>query len=132
MTDLNLLAVAAAIASAFVVSSTWYAIFGNRMLELRGIDPTQEQDSFPGWKIAVELVRSAVVALAIAWGVGRFDLTGLPSALGLAFVLWVAFPVVLLSGSVIWEDVPTKLAAIHFGDWLVKLLAVTTIVTLWR
>jgi hypothetical protein len=47
-------------------------------------------------------------------------------------VLWVAFPVVLLAGSVRWEDVPTKLAAIHAGDWLVKLLAITTIVGLFR
>jgi hypothetical protein len=47
-------------------------------------------------------------------------------------VVWIAFPVVLLLGSVIWEDVPMRLAAIHSGDWLFKVLAVTTIVTLWH
>lgn len=71
-----------------------------------------------------------MVALAIAWGVSRLGLTDLRSALGLALVLWVAFPIVLLAGSVIWEDVPTKLAAIHAGDWLVKLSAVTVIVAI--
>jgi hypothetical protein len=39
---------------------------------------------------------------------------------------------VLLTGSVIHENVPWKLAAIHAGDWLVKLVVVTVIVSLWR
>jgi hypothetical protein len=39
--------------------------------------------------------------------------------------------VVLLIGSVQWEKVPPMLAAIHTGDWLLKLLIITLIVTLW-
>jgi hypothetical protein len=39
---------------------------------------------------------------------------------------------VLLIGSVIWENVPPALAAIHAGDWILKLLAIGLIVTLWR
>jgi len=132
MADLNPLAVAAAIVAAFAISSTWYSVFGTRMLELRGIDPTQGQDSLPGWKIAVELVRSAIVALVIAVGASLLDLSGVADALLAGVVVWIAFPVVLLLGSVIWEDVPTRLAAIHSGDWLFKVLAVTTIVTLWH
>jgi hypothetical protein len=132
MADLNPLAVAAAIVAAFAISSTWYSVFGTRMLELRGIDPTQGQDSLPGWKIAVELVRSAIVALVIAVGASLLDLSGVADALLAGVVVWIAFPVVLLLGSVIWEDVPMRLAAIHSGDWLFKVLAVTTIVTLWH
>jgi hypothetical protein len=132
MADLNPLAVAAAIVAAFAISSTWYSVFGTRMLELRGIDPTQVQDSLPGWKIAVELVRSAIVALVIAVGASLLDLSGVADALLAGVVVWIAFPVVLLLGSVIWEDVPMRLAAIHSGDWLFKVLAVTTIVTLWH
>ena len=56
----------------------------------------------------------------------------LTGALLLALVLWIAFPVVLLAGSVIWENVPAKLAALHAGDWLLKLALITTIVSLWR
>jgi hypothetical protein len=54
------------------------------------------------------------------------------TALPLAIAVWVALPVTLLVGSVVWDDVPAALAAIHAGDWLLKLLAVATIVTLWR
>ena len=49
----------------------------------------------------------------------------------LALALWIGFPVVLLTGSVIHEKVPPMLAAIHAGDWLLKLLVITTAVALW-
>jgi hypothetical protein len=59
-------------------------------------------------------------------------ITSLASALELAIVLWIAFPVVLLVGSVTQENVPWKLGAIHAGDWLAKLVIISIIVTLWR
>jgi hypothetical protein len=49
--------------------------------------------------------------------------------LGLA--LWLAFPVILLLGSVVHERVPWQLAALHAGDWLVKLLVVSLVVGTW-
>ena len=48
--------------------------------------------------------------------------------LGLA--LWIGFPLVLWTGAVIHENTPSKLAAIHAGDWLLKLLVVAVIVSL--
>ena len=36
------------------------------------------------------------------------------------------------TGSVIREDVPVGVAALHAGDWLLKLLLVAVIVTVWR
>jgi hypothetical protein len=62
--------------------------------------------------------------------VPRRHLLALPSALLLALVLWVAFPLVLLTGSIIWERVPWQTAAIHAGDWLLKLLLVALVVGL--
>lgn len=46
--------------------------------------------------------------------------------LGLA--IWLGFPVTLLAGSVLWENVAPKLAALHAGDWLIKLVAVAAII----
>jgi len=43
----------------------------------------------------------------------------------------VAFPVVLLTGSVFHERVPPRLAAVHAGDWLMKLVVIAGIVTVW-
>ena len=50
--------------------------------------------------------------------------------LGLA--LWIGFPVILLLGSVVHEKVPWRLAALHAGDWLVKLLLIAVIVGIWE
>jgi len=80
----------------------------------------------------VELVRSFVVAYVLAVLFGLVGVAGFIGAVGLGLLMWVGFPVVLLVGSVIWDKVPLKLAAIHAGDWLVKILLVTMIVGLWR
>ena len=49
--------------------------------------------------------------------------------LGLA--LWIGFPFVLWAGAMLHESTPWRLAAIHAGDWLVKLLLIAVIVTAW-
>jgi hypothetical protein len=44
--------------------------------------------------------------------------------------LWAGFPLVLLTGSVIWEKVHPATAAMHAGDWLIKLLLIAVIIGL--
>jgi hypothetical protein len=46
--------------------------------------------------------------------------------------VWIGFPVVILIGSVLWENTPVKVAAIHAGDWLVKMLVIPIIMSVWR
>lgn len=53
------------------------------------------------------------------------------SAVVLGLVLWTGFPLVLLSGSVMWDRVPPVTALLHAGDWLLKLLAISAIVGMW-
>jgi hypothetical protein len=50
----------------------------------------------------------------------------------LGLSLWIGLPVVLWVGAVMWERIPPRLAAIHAGDWLLKLLVIAVLVTLWR
>jgi len=50
--------------------------------------------------------------------------------LGLA--LWIGFPFVLWTGAMLHENTPLELAAIHAGDWLVKLLLIGVIVSIWQ
>jgi len=72
----------------------------------------------------------AVVVAAFAWIATQAELLALPGVLGLALLTWVGFPVVLLTGSITWERVPPVTAAMHAGDWLVKLLLVATVLGL--
>jgi len=80
----------------------------------------------------VELLRNLVVAAVVTALIARLELDNWTSAVLLGLALWIAFPVVLLAGSVFHENVPWRLAAIHAGDWLVKLLVIAVIFGFWR
>ena len=129
MPDLNWLAVAVAAIAVFITSTVYYIVFAARMVELR--QGNEDTGGVQPWKVAVELIRSVTVATVIAGLASLLGVTDIGAALQLTLALWVAFPVVLLVGSVIWENVAPALAAIHAGDWLLKLAIITVIVTLW-
>ena len=126
---MNALAVLLSAVVAFLVSGGYYAALGSRLAELSPAYAGPRR-SVPVTAV-VELVRGGIVAAAIAWLVAGLGISGLASSVGLALVLWVAFPAVLLSGSVFHERVPVALAAIHAGDWLLKLVLITGVVTVW-
>lgn len=121
--------IAVAALAAFVVSSVYYVLLAP--VERRALGDRALDRGKPGpAKVGAELVRTAVVAAGFAWIAGRSGLQSLPGALGLALVLWAAFPAVLLTGSILWERVPWQTAAIHAGDWLLKLLLIAVAVGL--
>jgi hypothetical protein len=133
MGDVNFLAIVVAAVAAFVVSTVWYAALDGQGAESSRGDPDVADEARPpAWKMLVELVRSLVVAAVLAGLAARLGIVRWTGAAQLGFVLWVGFPVVLLSGSVLWENVPPKTAVLHAGDWLLKLLAITVIVSVWR
>ena len=115
----------AAVAS-FAVSTAWYTAFGPRLARLH--EAYAGPGRPPAWIAPVELARSATVATAVSVLADRLPGRGAQRPLALGAGLWVGFPVVLLTGSVVHEKVPWQLAAIHAGDWLLKLLAVSAIV----
>jgi hypothetical protein len=130
MPDVNLLAVAVAAVVAFLLSGVWYGALGNRLASLHEAyaNPTRSRAA----TAVVELARNLLLALVTAGLADRIDPAGAAGGLVLGLVLWIGFPVVILAGSVFHERVPVRLAAIHAGDWLLKLLAVAAIVGAWR
>lgn len=131
MPELNILAILVAAVAVFVVSTVYYIAFAARVTDLRGGEPAAEDGGMAPWKIVVELVRCVVVAGVVAGLAALLDIGAAGDALLLAGALWVGFPVVLLLGSVIWENVRPGLAALHSGDWLLKLVVIALIVSLW-
>ena len=129
MAGLNVLAVALAAVVAMAVSLGWYTIFGRQLAALSPAAAGAGQP--PPWKLAIEFGRGLVVAAVVAILIVALDVGVLEGA-GLGVVLWVGFPAVLLIGSVLWEDVPVRLATLHAGDWLVKLLVIAVIISSWR
>jgi hypothetical protein len=118
--------IGAAAGSAVVASGAWYAAFGSTLAQLD--DVYADASSPPAWVMPVELARSATVATAVAALAARTGAAGPGDGVRLGLTLWGAFPVVLLTGSVVHEKVPWQQAAIHAGDWLVKLVLVSAIV----
>ena len=130
---MNYLAVLVAAVAAFVVSSAWYTIFGNAWMELRGIDPATAADmgTPPAWTMLFVLAQSLIVAFLLAYFVGHLGIVDWKGAVRLGALVWV-FPAMILLGSVVHENAPLMLAAIHAGDWLVKLLLMSVILGVWR
>jgi hypothetical protein len=128
--EINYLAVVVATVAAFVGSSVWYGLLGSQLARLN--DAYADSARAPVWIMLVEFVRSLVVAYVLVVLAGLVGVAGLGGAVQLGVGLWIGFPVVLLVGSVIHENVPWKLAAIHAGDWLVKLIVIAVVVGVWR
>ena len=129
MVDVNYAAVGVAAVAAFVAAFLYYMVLGNQLESLGG--GGGDAGKPPAWLVPVELLRSLAVAAVLAGLVGQLQIADPAPAALLGLTLWVAFPVVLLAGSVVHENVPWKLAAIHAGDWLAKLLIIVLIVTVW-
>ncbi len=115
--------IGAATIAAFIVSSVYYSV----MPAVPAAEPTAGSGRPAPWQIAAELVRSAITASLVAGLLHAGDRHGAAAGALLGLVLWV-LPFVLLTGSVVWEGVPVRRAALHTGDWLVKLLAIGALV----
>lgn len=125
----RLLPILGAAFGAFLASGAYYGLLGTQLVKLSSAyaDPKPS----PAQTAAVELVRNLVLATVVAWLAAEHDVKHLGAALLLAVALWAAFPVVLLAGSVFHERVPARLAALHAGDWLLKLILITAVTTIW-
>ena len=126
MTKSQALGIALGVVCAFVASSLWYSplLFGKQFLELSGVVTAPKPT---GITIAGEILRNFLLASVIVWLLAHRQPTKLKSVVVFGVILWFGFPVTLLSGSVMWQNVPFELALIHSGDWLVKILLMTVI-----
>lgn len=131
MPEVNVLAVLVATIAAFVLSATYYAVLPAQGAEASDGRPAGGQPP-PPWKLAVELLRSLIVAAVVAGLARHGDVDGWTGGVVLGLALWIGFPFVLWTGAMLWERTPWKLAALHGGDWLLKLPVVAVIVSVWR
>jgi len=136
MVHVNYLAVLVAAVAVFVLGWLWYSplLFFKPWMRLRGMDPDAAMAGakMPVGKLVIEFVRCLILACVIARLVALLAVGSWMGAVHVGFFLWIGFPVVILTGSVLWENIPWKVAAIHAGDWLVKMLVVPIIVVLWQ
>jgi hypothetical protein len=136
MVHVNYIAVLVAAIAVFVLGWLWYSpfLFYKPWMRARGMDPEAAMAGakMPGGKLVIELLRCIVLAYVIARFAALLGISSWMGAVHFGFLLWIGFPVILLIGSILWENTPVKVAAIHAGDWLVKLLVIPIIVSVWH
>ena len=131
MVEFNLLAIAVVSILAFIASMMWYLSFGKQLSKL---NPKAYGDmKRPKSKeMLLEILRNVIFAFVIGYFIRYLGVMTWVEGLRLGLAFWIGFPVIILSGSVLHEKVPIKLAAIHAGDWLIKILLMTIILGVWH
>ncbi len=130
MPEIDLPAVLVATFAAFASGGAYYAVLGGRLADASDAAAADEQP--PSWTYAAELLRCLVLATVVVGLASQGDVDELAGGLLLGVALWVGFPLVLWTGALIHERTPWRLAAIHAGDWLPKLLLVAAIASAWQ
>ena len=130
MPEVHVLAVLAAALVVFVIGATYYSVVPPRWAGQSDAGPAASQP--PPWVIAVEFGRGLVLAAVVAGVASQGKVDGLAGGLLLGLVLWIGFPFVLWAGAIVHENTPWRLAAVHAGDWLIKLVVVGALVSVWQ
>jgi hypothetical protein len=133
MPEINIAAVIVAAVASFAASGVWYALLGNVMLELqRQWRGAGVPEGTQAGMAAAFLGIAMIVATATAAVVDLADVSGWAEAAGLGLLLWAGYVLTQWIGSIEGEGVPVRLAAIHAGDWLLHLLIISVIISMWR
>jgi hypothetical protein len=125
--SVNSVAVVLTALGAFGLSLAWYSpfVFGPIWLGLSHANP----GAMPVWKVVIAPVRELVAAGALAQLIVRLDIDSVKRGLALGLGLWLSFHAVQMAGAAIWDNMPWPLAAVHGGDWLMKMAFMSVVLT---
>jgi Protein of unknown function (DUF1761) len=127
----NSWAVLVAAVAAMIASAVYYTVLGDAYFSLRGIDPGSAEATPQLWELVGQLARNLVVALVLAYFLGRLQATR-KDALRLGLLVWLGFQAMAVAGSVLHEDYPLGLDAIHVGDALLATLIMALVLASLR
>jgi Protein of unknown function (DUF1761) len=130
MRDINAFAVLVAAIVVLLLGSAYYAVFAAAWAHLSGAGARESRPK--PRKLGLELLRALILASVVAGLASHARISDAGGGLLLGAALWIGFPFVLWTGAIMWENTPWRLAALHAADWLVKLLVVAVIVSVWQ
>jgi len=102
MIHLNYLAIVVAAVAVFVFAAGYYIALARQRAKLSSAAAASGSRPRP-LLMGLELLKSLTVAAVVAWLVALAGISDVAGALKLALALWIAFPAVLLVGSVTQE-----------------------------
>lgn len=137
--EINYLAILVATILSLIFSFLYYALLNRQTTSARAAAASATKSknvdirtTITPNKIIVELTRMFILGIILAYACVHLDITTVQQAVVLSIWLWIGFPVVLFTGLVTNERFPRSLAIIHAGDWLVRLLLFTIVLSAWH
>ena len=143
MPAINYFALFAAAVSSMIVGAVWYGpLFGKLWIIGMGWDPqdaakmaAMKQSAGP--KYAQQFVGSLLMAFVLAHVLWAFrvalpEMAGVAAALMGGFWMWLGFILPVKYGDMLWGGKQFKYLSIDLGNYLVTLLVMGLILTLWR
>ncbi|MEP7080589.1 MAG: DUF1761 domain-containing protein [Ginsengibacter sp.] len=115
--------------SAFLLSIIWYSniAFGEIWLRYRHTP----NPSIPQWTLVFAPLREIIASFVLAKLIIQLNYKGWRRAAVLMLLLWLAFQAVGMAGAVLWDNMQWQLGAVHAGDWLMKMVFMGVILTIW-
>jgi hypothetical protein len=140
-TAVNYWAILACGAVSMLIGFVWYGpLFGKQWMAMVGLtqadveaaqkDPSKMYKSY-GIMFVGALVMAFVLSRGIAFGNAYLGSSSTGSALISAFWFWFGFMAPVLLGPVLWEKKPWKFWALNAGYYLVLMLVMATIISIW-
>ena len=115
--------------AAFFLSIIWYSplLFGDIWERYRHAP----NPAIPGWTMAFAPIRELIASLVLAFLIVRLNLKDWKATTKFMLLLWLAFHAVGMAGAILWDNMQWQLGMVHAGDWLMKMLFMGTILTIW-
>ena len=115
--------------TAFLLSILWYSplLFGSIWEQYRN----PPNPDIPQWTMAFAPLREIIASFVLAHLIVLIGLTKWKVTTRLMLLLWVAFHAVGMAGAVLWDNMQWQLGAVHAGDWLMKMLYMGVVLSIW-
>ena len=135
--NINYLAVLVAAAASFILGWIWYGpVFGKIWMELAGITPekpsTAKMIGISSLGFVGSLLMSYVLAHALIFASAYTKMEGAGAGLMVGFWNWLGFIAPVTAGAVLWEGKSWKLWVLNNAYWVVSLLGMGIILSVWR
>ena len=140
MIPVNYWAVLASAVVMIVLGSLWYGpLFGKQWMAMMGIKmpekmtPEIQKGMMRSYAIMAlgSFLLSLVLAHSIIFGKAYLGISGISAGLQGAFWNWLGFIAPVTLGPVLWENKPWKLWVLNAGYYLVGMLIIGVLLSIW-
>jgi hypothetical protein len=130
---INFLAVFVAALASYVIATIWYAVlFSKLWKKLTGIEDMKPSPVKMVIVFVGSLVMSFVLYHNIVFGDSFFNISGVTGGLMGGFFGWLGFIAPVTLTNVMYEKRPWKLWILDNAFWLISLLVMGIIISIWQ